>query len=107
MALHQLPFSTRTVPALEGFLRLKSGRQILSCDCPPANDLSRIPQLVINVIDEHDKQFSLCMSPDEFILESVDPLTGRTSCVPSIQRGSTTQPVPLIFGMTCARVKGA
>lgn len=25
-----------------------------------------------------DKQFSLCMSPDEFILESVDPLTGRT-----------------------------
>ncbi|CAK9024057.1 unnamed protein product [Durusdinium trenchii] len=79
-------------------------QQILSCDCPPANDLSRIPQLVINVIDEHvrDKQFSLCMSPDEFILESVDPLTGRTSCVPSIQRGSDSQPVPLIFGMTCA-----
>lgn len=78
-------------------------QQILSCDCPPANDLSRIPQLVINIIDEHDKQFSLCMSPDEFILESVDPITGRTSCVPSIQRGSASQPVPLIFGMTFMR----
>ncbi|CAJ1401123.1 unnamed protein product [Effrenium voratum] len=78
-------------------------QQILSCECPPANDLSRIPQLVINVIDEHDEQFSLCMSPDEYILESVDPLTGRTSCVPSIQRGSISQPVPLIFGMTFMR----
>ena len=30
----------------------------------------------------------------------------RTSCVPSIQRGSPSQPVPLIFGMTCAGIGG-
>jgi len=78
-------------------------QQIMSCDCPPANDLSRVPQLVINVIDEQSQQFPLCMSPDEYILESVDPIDGRTSCVPSIQRGSSSQPVPLIFGMTFMR----
>jgi len=78
-------------------------QQIISCDCPPANDLSRIPQLVINVIDEKDKQFGLCMSPDEYILESMDPIDGRTTCVPSIQRGSVDQPVPMIFGMTFMR----
>ncbi|CAE7225797.1 CTSD [Symbiodinium natans] len=78
-------------------------QQILSCDCPPANDLSRIPELVINIIDEQSHQFSLCMSPDEFILQSVDLIRGRTACVPSIQRGSSSQPVPLIFGMTFMR----
>jgi len=78
-------------------------QQILSCDCPPGNDLSRIPQLVLNVINEEDKQFALCMSPDEYILQSVDPVDGRTTCVPSIQRGSNDQPVPMIFGMTFMR----
>jgi len=78
-------------------------QQIISCDCPPGNDLSRIPTLVINLIDSEDRQFSLCMSPDEYILESVDPLTGRATCVPSLQRGSDKQPVPLIFGMTFMR----
>eukprot|EP00933_Yihiella_yeosuensis_P082307 TRINITY_DN96149_c0_g1_i1.p1 TRINITY_DN96149_c0_g1~~TRINITY_DN96149_c0_g1_i1.p1 ORF type:complete len:406 (-),score=35.14 TRINITY_DN96149_c0_g1_i1:118-1182(-) len=78
-------------------------QQILSCECPPANDLSRIPTLVINVVDEQDKQFSLCMSPDEYILESLDPITGLTTCVPSIQKGNANQPVPLIFGMTFMR----
>jgi len=58
---------------------------------------------VINVIDEQDRQFSLCMSPDEYILESMDPLDGRATCVPSLQRGSDSQPVPLIFGMTFMR----
>mmetsp|Transcript_98222 Transcript_98222/g.263984 ORF Transcript_98222/g.263984 Transcript_98222/m.263984 type:complete len:496 (-) Transcript_98222:191-1678(-) len=78
-------------------------QQIITCDCPPANDLSRIPSLVINVIDESDQQFDLCMSPDEYILESMDPLNGRSTCVPALQKGSTTQPVPLIFGMTFMR----
>ncbi|CAE8586267.1 unnamed protein product [Polarella glacialis] len=78
-------------------------QQIISCQCPPANDLSRIPTLVINMIDEQDKQFSLCMSPDEYILESIDPIDGSTTCVPSIQRGSADQPVPMIFGMTFMR----
>jgi len=78
-------------------------QQIITCDCPPANDLSRIPTLVINIIDENDHQFALCMSPDEYILESMDPLNGRSTCVPALQKGSTTQPVPLIFGMTFMR----
>jgi len=78
-------------------------QQILSCDCPPGNDLSRIPQLVLNIINEDDRQFALCMSPDEYILQSMDPVDGRTTCVPSIQRGSNDQPVPMIFGMTFMR----
>jgi len=78
-------------------------QQIISCDCPPANDLSRVPSLVINVIDERDRQFALCMSPDEYILESMDSHDGRSTCVPALQRGSSTQPVPLIFGMTFMR----
>eukprot|EP00415_Alexandrium_ostenfeldii_P001053 UN1053 len=43
------------------------------------------------------------MSPDEYILESMDPLNGRPTCVPALQRGSASQPVPLIFGMTFMR----
>jgi len=78
-------------------------QQIISCDCPPANDLSRVPSLVINVIDENNQQFPLCMTPDEYILESMDPIDGRSACVPALQRGSPTQPVPLIFGMTFMR----
>lgn len=78
-------------------------QQIISCDCPPANDLSRVPSLVINLIDDKDQQFSLCMSPDEYILESMDSTSGRSACVPALQRGSDTQPVPLIFGMTFMR----
>merc|ERR1719436_1000376 len=78
-------------------------QHIITCDCPPANDLSRIPWLVINVINAQDQQFALCMSPDEYILESMDPLNGKATCVPALQRGSTTQPVPLIFGMTFMR----
>eukprot|EP00928_Gymnodinium_smaydae_P087199 TRINITY_DN71506_c0_g1_i1.p1 TRINITY_DN71506_c0_g1~~TRINITY_DN71506_c0_g1_i1.p1 ORF type:complete len:506 (-),score=59.71 TRINITY_DN71506_c0_g1_i1:76-1593(-) len=80
-------------------------QHIISCDCPPGNDLSRIPTLVINIIDDEDKQFSLCMSSNEYVLESYDDATiiGQPSCVPALQRGSEGQPVPLIFGMTFMR----
>jgi hypothetical protein len=78
-------------------------QQILSCDCPPANDLSRIPELVINVIDGDDRQFSLCMSAEEYILQSMDPLSLGQSCVPALQRGTDEQPVPIILGMTFMR----
>jgi hypothetical protein len=94
------------VPELKWYFtncRERTEQQIISCDCPPANDLSRIPWMVINVINEKDQQFSLCMSPDEYILESRDPLDGHSKCVPALQRGSATQPVPLIFGMTFMR----
>merc|ERR1712070_153979 len=33
----------------------------------------------------------------------VDPVTGRSTCVPALQKGSHRQPVPLIFGMTFMR----
>merc|ERR1719414_2053643 len=78
-------------------------QQVISCDCPPANDVSRVPVLVINIIDADDRQFPLCMSPDEYILEHVEDSLGRTSCMPSLQRGSANQPVPMIFGMTFMR----
>jgi hypothetical protein len=83
---------------------LQKKLQILSCDCPPGNDLSRIPALVINVIDKDDNQFSLCLSPDEYILQSMDSIAHQTaSCVPALQRGDYSQPVPMIFGMTFMR----
>jgi len=81
-------------------------QQILSCDCPPANDLSKIPTLVINIIDDDDHQFELCMSPNEFVLESMGvggEDFGGSRCVPSLQKGSEGQPVPIIFGMTFMR----
>jgi hypothetical protein len=78
--------------------------QIISCDCPPANDLSRIPDLVINVIGDDDHQFSLCMAASEFVLQSMDPLSpGQSACVPALQRGTDNQPVPMILGMTFMR----
>lgn len=86
------------------FCRELPEQQILSCDCPPGKDLSRMPWLVINVISEENEQFSLCMSPDEYTIDSVDFLDpSRSTCVPSLQRGSPGQPVPLIFGMTFMR----
>lgn len=78
-------------------------QSILMCDCPEQRFLERIPHLVINIIDEQDQQYGLCMSPDEFILQSTDPFDGRTTCVPAIQKGSANQPVPLILGMTFMR----
>merc|ERR1719217_400633 len=75
----------------------------MMCDCPSDIALATVPSLVINIIDDKDSQFSLCMSPDEYILQSVDPLSGRSTCVPALQRGSERQPVPLIFGMTFMR----
>lgn len=78
-------------------------QSIIMCDCPPAHDLNGIPSLVINIIDDKNEAFGLCMSPDEYILQSVDPLSGKSTCVPALQRGSDRQPVPLIFGMTFMR----
>jgi len=78
-------------------------QSIVMCDCPPAHDLNGIPDLVINVVDENNHAFPLCMAPDEYVLQSVDPVSGKSTCVPALQRGSDSQPVPLIFGMTFMR----
>jgi hypothetical protein len=76
--------------------------QVLSCDCPPSGDLSRMPSLAINILDDNNTQFSLCMAPDEYILESMDQDSDRPQCVPALERGPGN-PVPLIFGMTFLR----
>ncbi|CAK0850825.1 unnamed protein product [Prorocentrum cordatum] len=61
-------------------------------------------RLVINVISEDNEQFSLCMKPEEYTIDSVDFLDpSKSTCVPSLQRGSPGQPVPIIFGMTFMR----
>merc|ERR1712061_544801 len=56
----------------------------------------------MGIIDGDDHQFELCMSPNEFVLESMDYSSG-SNCAPSLQRGSDSQPVPIIFGMTFMR----
>jgi len=86
-----------------GSCKTLEDQSILLCDCPPAHDLHGIPDLVINVVDEENHAFPLCMAPDEYVLQSVDPVTGKSTCVPALQRGSSSQPVPLIFGMTFMR----
>lgn len=86
-----------------GTCRTMEEQSISMCDCPPAHDLNGIPSLVVNIVDDQDEVFPLCMGPDEYILQSVDPITGSSTCVPALQRGSATQPVPLIFGMTFMR----
>jgi len=86
-----------------GSCRKLEDQSIVMCDCPPAHDLNGIPDLVINVVDEQNHAFPLCMAPDEYILQSVDPVSGKSTCVPALQRGSDRQPVPLIFGMTFMR----
>jgi len=78
-------------------------QSILMCDCPHERFTHEMPSLVINMIDDQDQQFSLCMAPDEYILESDDPFSGTNTCVPALQRGSDRQPVPIILGMTFMR----
>lgn len=74
---------------------------VAMCNCP--EDFNALPALVINIIDEDNLEHPLCMAADEYIIKSVDPVTGNSTCVPSIQRGNRKQPVPLIFGMTFMR----
>jgi len=74
---------------------------VAMCNCP--EDFSALPALVINIIDKDDLEHPLCMSADEYIIKSINPITGNSTCVPSIQRGNRKQPVPLIFGMTFMR----
>lgn len=86
-----------------GSCRTLEDQSIEMCNCPPAHDLNGIPHLVINIVDDENHAFPLCMAPDEYILQSVDPVSGMSTCVPALQRGSMEQPVPLIFGMTFMR----
>lgn len=74
---------------------------VAMCNCP--EEFDSVPSLVINIIDKDNIEHPLCMAADEYIIKSVDPITGNSTCVPSIQRGNRKQPVPLIFGMTFMR----
>jgi len=77
-------------------------KQVVLCDCPSDDEMGDLPSLVINMVDQDNQQFSLCMSPDEYILESV-PINGRSQCVIALQAGSDSMPTPLIFGMDFMR----
>merc|ERR1740123_2235433 len=55
------------------------------------------PSLVIGLVDPQDQIVGLCMSPDEYLIQ-----TGG-KCVPSLQRGSKDQPAPVILGMAFLR----
>lgn len=78
-------------------------KQITACDCPPANDLSRMPSLSIMIVGEEGDEYPLCLSPDEYILESLSADYGESTCVPAFQRGDVFSPYPLILGMTFLR----
>jgi len=86
-----------------GNCQIVPAKGIMACDCPPAHDLSRLPSLVINMIDEQDRLFPLCLSPDEYILNAGDLFPGRVVCVPTFQRGSTSGYYRMILGMTLLR----
>jgi hypothetical protein len=74
---------------------------VMMCTCPVIFD--HIPTLVLNLIDDNEQEHSLCMAASEYVSKTVDPRSGKFSCVPSIQRGNDQQPVPLILGMTLMR----
>jgi len=79
-------------------------QDVVRCDCPPANDLSRMPWLVITFIGDDDEDFSVCMASEEFILESPDPeRPGGAQCIPAFSRGGVTETQRMILGMTFMR----
>jgi len=79
-------------------------QDVLRCDRPPANDLSKLPWLVINFIAADGEDFPLCMSPEEFILESPDEeRPGGAQCIPAFSRGGVAETNPIILGMTFLR----
>lgn len=79
-------------------------QDVVRCDCPPANDLSRMPWLVITFIGHDDEDFSVCMASEEFILESPDPeRPGGAQCIPAFSRGGAAETQRMILGMTFMR----
>merc|ERR1711920_466491 len=78
--------------------------ELLECQCPPLNDLSKLPWLEMSFIDESWEHFTLSMSPDEYILEALDPHDStKRLCIPSLTRGEKTLQRPIILGMTFMR----
>merc|ERR1719491_770138 len=82
-----------------------SGAGLSSCSCPATNATALraqgivLPDLVLTFVDEAGAHFNLCMTPDEYLLES-EAVYGGSRCVPTFQRGDANQPTPVILGMT-------
>jgi len=97
----------RLVPELEwrmGSCNHNEEEDILECQCPPLNDLSKLPWLLISFVDESQERFVLSMSPDEYILEAADEDNpGQRLCIPSLTRGESSLEHPVILGMTFMR----
>ncbi|CAK0815639.1 unnamed protein product, partial [Prorocentrum cordatum] len=63
----------RLVPELAwrmGSCRHNDEEDILECQCPPLNDLSKLPWLALTFVDESGEHFVLSMAPDEYIIEA-------------------------------------
>jgi hypothetical protein len=73
-----------------------------SCVCPPANNMSQLPSLVLAFVDDAGGLFSLCMTPEEYLTQSKDAYGGYR-CAPTFQQGDMKQPTPVILGMTFMR----
>jgi len=97
----------RLVPELAwrmGSCRHNDEEDILECQCPPLNDLSKLPWLALSFVDESQEPFVLSMSPDEYILEAADKDNpGKRLCIPSLTRGESSLEHPVILGMTFMR----
>ncbi|CAD7924582.1 unnamed protein product [Amoebophrya sp. A120] len=74
------------------------------CDCP-ADDAEKkqLPALVANLVDHEDQLLPLCLAPDEYLVKTNHPVTGEPKCVPAVERGSSTQAVPVIIGLVFLR----
>jgi len=75
----------------------------LSCDCPANRNASiALPSLVLAFLDDAGGIFSLCMTHDEWLVESRNIFGART-CDSIFQKGDMKQPTPVILGMTFMR----
>eukprot|EP00927_Polykrikos_kofoidii_P041638 TRINITY_DN35494_c0_g1_i1.p1 TRINITY_DN35494_c0_g1~~TRINITY_DN35494_c0_g1_i1.p1 ORF type:complete len:517 (-),score=51.77 TRINITY_DN35494_c0_g1_i1:289-1722(-) len=78
--------------------REQTPQGLVYCDCTSPTDITNLPMLAVNLINEDNQQYPLCLSPNEYMLSTVG---GR--CIPGLQRGSANQTTPVILGMNFLR----
>uniref|UniRef100_A0A7S4GQ96 Peptidase A1 domain-containing protein n=1 Tax=Oxyrrhis marina TaxID=2969 RepID=A0A7S4GQ96_OXYMA len=82
----------------------------LECGCPSGTGYeisdtvagaAMLPSFHVDVFQENDDVFSLCLEPKEYLLPTLRH--GRPTCIPTFSRGSEKQPVPIVLGMAFLR----
>merc|ERR1719424_90431 len=73
-----------------------------ACDCPEPNDPA-LPSLVLAFVDDVGGLFSLCMTPEEWMVEDTGFIGTPPRCIPQFQKGDNRQPTPIILGMAFMR----